>query len=103
MSEENKETQKKEKPQPSKLWIIGTDGKPSMSATFATVAFLTTTAVYIASIFEKIGKLSIRPFDPTVCAAYLMPILMLYFGRRRDDLKFGQGSGSAPIDKGGGS
>jgi hypothetical protein len=93
MSEENKEVKKKEKPQPSKLWIIGTDGKPSMSATFATVAFLTTTAVYIASIFEKIGKLSIRPFDPTVCAAYLMPVLMLYFGRRHDENKFGQAAG----------
>lgn len=90
MSEENKEEKKKEKPKPSRLWIVGTDGKPSMSATFATVAFLTTTAVYVASVFEKIGKLSIRPFDPTVCAAYLMPVLMLYFGRRHDENKFNQ-------------
>lgn len=84
MSEEIK---KKEKPKPSALWIISTDGKPSMSATFATVAFVTTTLVYVASVFEKLGPVTIRPFDPAVCAAYLTPILALYFGRRQTESK----------------
>lgn len=83
MPEENK----KQKFQPSRLWIISADGKPTISGTFATVAFVTTTLVYIASIFEKIGPVTIRNFDPTACAAYLTPVLALYFGRRRDDSK----------------
>ena len=81
------EIKKKEKPKPSALWIIGTDGKPSVSATFATVAFVTTTLVYIASAFEKLGPVTVRPFDPAVCAAYLTPILALYFGRRQTESK----------------
>lgn len=78
---------KKSKSKPTRLWIIGTDGKPSMSATFATVAFVTTTLVYVASVFEKIGPVTLRPFDPAVCAAYLTPVLALYFGRRQTDAK----------------
>jgi hypothetical protein len=85
MSEETKTV--KVKPQPSWVWIRATDGKPSMSATFAAVAFVSTTLMYIASAFEKIGPFTIRPFDPSVCAAYLMPTLMLYFGRRATDSK----------------
>lgn len=69
------------------FWINNTDGKPSISATFATVAFATTTLVYIASVFEKIGPVSLRQFDPAVCAAYLAPVLGLYFGRRMTDSK----------------
>lgn len=86
MSEENKE-HKKEKHHPSRMWINGTNGRPSISATFATIAFFTTTLLYIVSIFEKIGNVSIRHFDPTMCAAYLTPVLMLYFGRRREEAK----------------
>ena len=85
MSEESKP--QKTKPQPAWFWIRATDGKPSMSATFATVSFVTTTLIYVASVFEKIGPLTIRPFDPAVCAAYLMPTLILYFGRRATDAK----------------
>ena len=85
MSEDSKP--QKTKPQPAWFWIRATDGKPSMSATFATISFVTTTLIYVASVFEKIGPVSIRPFDPAVCAAYLMPTLMLYFGRRATDAK----------------
>lgn len=69
----------------SKFWIYGNDGKPSMSATFASIAFFTTTIIYIASIFEKIGPVSIRPFDSAAASAYLIPSLGLYFGRRWTD------------------
>jgi hypothetical protein len=72
----------------SSLWIRNTQGEPSISATFATVAFAVTTLAYVAAIFEKIGPLSIRPFDPTVCAAYLMPILGLYASRKLTDANF---------------
>jgi hypothetical protein len=56
-----------------------------MSATFATVAFFVTTVAYIASIFEKIGPLTLRAFDSGACAAYLVPVLGLYFSRRFTD------------------
>jgi hypothetical protein len=87
---------KDSKQKPSRLWIISTDGKPSMSATFATVAFVTTTAIYIASVFEKLGPVTIRPFDPAVCAAYLAPVLALYFGRKHTDATT---AAPAPTDK----
>lgn len=66
----------------SNIWVVSTDGKPSISATFAVVAFFATTAAYIASIFESIGSLSFRSFDTAACGAYMVPILSLYFGRR---------------------
>lgn len=91
MAEQKKNEGVKEKV--SRLWIIGSDGKPSMSATFATVAFVTTTLVYVASIFEKIGPFTIRQFDPAVCATYLTPVLALYFGRRATEAKVTQAAG----------
>lgn len=69
----------------SKFWINDTNGNPSMSATFATISFFITTTIYVASIFEKIGPLSIRSFDPSAASAYLIPSLGLYFGRRWTD------------------
>jgi len=71
------------KPDPKNgLWISDTAGNPSMSATFAAIAFLITTAVYILSIFESIGPFKIRSFDAAACSSYLIPSLGLYFGRR---------------------
>lgn len=69
----------------SKFWINGNDGKPSMSATFAAASFVVTTLIYIASAFEKIGPVTIRPFDAAACSSYLIPCLGLYFGRRWTD------------------
>ena len=63
-------------------WITGSDGKKSMSATLALVAFTASTAAYVLAIFEKIGSASIRPVDAAACAVYLAPALALYFGRR---------------------
>lgn len=80
----------------SSFWIKNTDGKPSISATFAVVAFSVSTFAYVAAIFEKIGPMSIRPFDSAACTAYLIPILGLYFGRRFTDAKV---SPQAPDDK----
>lgn len=64
------------------FWIKDTNGRPSISATFATVAFFVTTMSYVLSIFEAIGPFNIRPFDVGACGAYLVPILTLYFSRR---------------------
>ncbi len=64
------------------FWINDTTGNPSMSATFAIISFTITTAVYVVSIFEKIGTVNIRPFDAGAASAYLIPTLSLYFGRR---------------------
>lgn len=69
----------------SKFWVNDTNGNPSMSATFATISFFITTIIYVASIFEKIGPLTIRPFDSGAASAYLIPSLGLYFGRRWTD------------------
>jgi hypothetical protein len=74
-------------PKASWIWIKNTDGKPSMSATFATVAFVAATGAYVAAIFEKIGNFNVRPFDSAACTAYLIPVLGLYFGRRFTDAK----------------
>lgn len=85
MSEEIKSESykhKTEKKKVSGIWVISTDGKPSITATFAVVAFFATTAAYIASIFESIGSLAFRSFDTAACSAYMIPILSLYFGRR---------------------
>ena len=69
------------------IWIKNTDGQPSMSASFAVVAFIVTTFAYVAAIFEKIGPLNVRPFDAAACTAYMVPLLGLYFGRRWSDGK----------------
>jgi len=82
MSEEVKPKENSSKKQASKLWIVGTDGKASMSATFATIAFLATTTAYVASILESFGDFKFRAFDSAACGAYMVPILSLYFGRR---------------------
>jgi hypothetical protein len=82
MADAKEQTKKK-----SWFWINNTVGKPSMSATFATVAFFATTAAYMASIFEKIGPVSLRQFDAAACSSYMIPILTLYFGRRWTEAK----------------
>lgn len=71
----------------SKLWIKDASGKPSMSATFVSVAFVATTFAYVSSIFEHIGPLTPRAFDAGACSAYLIPLVTLYFGRRWSDSK----------------
>ena len=69
-------------------WMKNSQGNPSMSVTFASISFFVTTAIYIASAFEKIGPIMLRPFDVGACAAYFVPSLTLYFGRRLTDAKY---------------
>jgi hypothetical protein len=77
------------KPQTSWIWIKDTNGTPSVTVTFATIAFWVTTLSYILSIVETVGSLHIRAFDVAACSSYLIPILSLYFGRKFTDAKFG--------------
>ena len=69
-------------------WFKNTNGEESASLTFAIVAFLITSLSYLLSIFPKIGNFETRPFDPGACAAYLTPILTLYFSRRFTEVKY---------------
>jgi len=69
-------------------WIKNDKGRKSVSVTFATVAFLVTTVVYVTAAVESIGSISFRPFDVGACVAYFLPALSLYFGRRLTDTKY---------------
>lgn len=69
-------------------WFKNTSGEESASLTFAIIAFIVTTLSYLLSIFPKIGNFETRPFDPGACAAYLTPILTLYFSRRFTEVKY---------------
>ncbi len=78
---------------PSWIWIKDSRGYGSVTVTFVTIAFFVTTLAYVLSIVEKIGPVSIRPFDVAACGAYFVPVLTLYFGRKWTDAKHGNGSG----------
>lgn len=69
-------------------WFKNTNGEESASLTFAIIAFLITSLSYLLSIFPKICNFETRPFDPGACAAYLTPILTLYFSRRFTEVKY---------------
>ena len=81
MEETNKKSEQSKK-KVSSLWITSTDGKSSLSATFALISFVATTLAYVTSIVESVGDIKFRAFDVGACGAYMVPILSLYFGRR---------------------
>jgi len=64
------------------MYLKDSDGKKSLSVTMVVVAFFVFLIAYILSIFEKLGPLSIRPFDVAACSSFFIPLLTLYFGRR---------------------
>lgn len=86
---------KKEPLTQKKPWYILKDsrGLGSITVTLVLVSFWVTTAAYIGSMFEKIGDIEFREFDPAAVSAYLIPILSLYFGRKWTDLKMTQKQG----------
>lgn len=79
---------------PTWYWIKDAKGYGSVTVTMMFVAFWVTTLAYILSIVDKIGPVSIRPFDISATSTYFIPILTLYFGRKFTDAKFGTGNGS---------
>ena len=70
---------------PAWYWIKDTRGFGSVTVTLVFISFWVTTLSYLMSIVDKIGPVSIRPFDVAACASYFIPILTLYFGRRWTD------------------
>lgn len=74
----------------SKMMITDSNGNKSASLTLLIIAFLVTTGLLIISEFEVItlGSVSFTPraFDWSIATTYLSPFIMLYFGRRRDDI-----------------
>lgn len=68
-------------------------GQKSVSVTFAWIAFIVTTIAYIMGMFESIGPVTFRPFDTSACAAFLIPVLGLYFGRRWTEKNVGNEPG----------
>lgn len=82
MSDENKTQSDPVEVPDTWYWIRGSDGKGSVTTTFVTVAFWVTTLAYVASMFESAWGIQFRAFDVGACAAYFIPLLTLYFGRR---------------------
>lgn len=81
-------TKSSETPKATWFWIKNSSGQASLSVTFLTVSFLVTTVAYIASMFEELGPIKVRPFDVGATSTYFIPLLTLYFGRRWTDAKF---------------
>lgn len=73
---------------PSWIWIKDAKGFGSVTVTLLAVSFWVTTFAYIMSIVEKIGPVSVRPFDIGACSSYFAPILVLYFSRKYTQAKF---------------
>lgn len=86
--EDNKTVDPQAEVRPSWYWIKDSRGYGSVTTTLVFVSFWITTLAYVLSLFEKIGSVSIRPFDVGACASYFTPILALYFGRKATDAKF---------------
>lgn len=72
---------------PAWYWIKDSKGYGSVTVTMVFISFWVTTFAYIASIVDKVGPVSVRPFDIGACSAYFIPILTLYFGRKFTDAK----------------
>lgn len=61
-------------------------GKPSVSYTMMIVSFVVVLLWLVLSIFENIGPVHIRAFSGTESMAFLGPILLLYWGRKGQQL-----------------
>jgi len=81
---------------PAWYWLKDASGEKSVTVTLVFVSFWATTIAYLLSMFGKIGPVDIKSFDVSACSAYMIPILMLYFGRKATDAKF---SATTPNDK----
>lgn len=89
MADDPETVNEPEKPKANWWWMKDTNGQASVSITMVAVSFFVTTLAYIGSIFVKIGPIEFRQFDAGACAAYLIPCLSVYFGRRWTKAKMG--------------
>jgi hypothetical protein len=76
------------KPRHGWLWIQNSSGQASVTTTLLVISFWVTTLVYLASIFEDVLGIKVRPFDVGASAAYFAPILAAYAQRRWTEAKF---------------
>jgi hypothetical protein len=79
-----------EVPKAGWFFMKNSEGQPSVSMTFATIAFVVTTLWLILSMFVKIGPVEIRQFDPLVPTTYMLPLITMYVVRRYTDARYGK-------------
>lgn len=75
-------------PKATWFWIKNSNGDASASLTFATIAFLVTSVVFIGASLENVGPVSFKSFDTAGATIYYLTALGLYFGRRLTEAKF---------------
>jgi hypothetical protein len=61
-------------------WLKDQDGNPSVIVTLVLVSFIATTSAYVLSIVDKLGPISIRPFDVGAAGAYFGTVLACWVG-----------------------
>jgi hypothetical protein len=66
----------------SSWWMSDQDGTPSVIVTLVSVSFVATTVAYVLSMVDRIGIVSIRPFDAIAAGAYFGPIIAAFVGCR---------------------
>jgi hypothetical protein len=71
-------------------WIKDESGSPSVIVTLVLVSFAAATTSYVLSIVDKIGSLSIRPFDAAAAGAYFAPVLAAYVGHHFVSTRYAQ-------------
>lgn len=79
-----------ELPKPSWFWIKNSRGQASATLTLLVISFFVTMIAYMGSMFVKIGPLEMRPFDSGACAAFFIPVLAAYLGRRITAAKYNE-------------
>ena len=79
------------------LFLKNAEGKPSSSFTMMFMAFGVVTLWLFLSIAEHIGPLHIRAFSGAEAMAYLTPILMLYWGRKQQEITADREPPSDPV------
>ena len=72
----------------SKILLRNSEGKRSVTVTFAWVSFIATTLAYVASIVESIGPVTFRQFDVAACGSFFGTIMLAYLGRRWTSAKY---------------
>lgn len=80
---------------PAWYWIKDSKGYGSVTVTMVFISFWVTTLAFLASIVESVGPVTTRAFDTAACAAYFVPILTLYFGRKWTEAKVGNPNSGA--------
>jgi len=73
------------------LWIKDQNGDPSVIVTLVAVSFVAVTVGYVMSLFDRIGTVSIRPFDVAACGAYFGSVMAAFVGHHWVTTKYVNG------------